>query len=130
MAAMNDDRHSKQVHEPDGRTGRRHAAHSEASTAPTGLVVKSLSCTVTEAQALSSADLLVLLGEDCSWQAATEHWRQRRPSLWHRTDRRAWRAEGRVLRDKLRRLREYGSGLGLPPVARTGRRWWHRRDHH
>jgi hypothetical protein len=119
---MNHDRHSKQVNEPDGRPGRRHDPQSDAPTLPAGLCVKSLGRTLTEAQALSSADLLVLLSEDCCWQAATDHWRRRRPPLWHRGERRAWRSEGRVLRDKSRRLREFGTELGLMTTEQAGLR--------
>jgi hypothetical protein len=125
MAAMNHDRRPEEIHEPEGRPrwwrGRR-AVPDDTPAEPVGLRVKSLDRSMTEAQALSSSDLLVLLTEDCCWQAATDHWRRRRPPLWRRSDRRGWRAEGRVLRDKSRRLRELGAELGLGSTERAGQR--------
>ena len=129
MAAMNHDRHSKQVNEPTGRPGRGRDTQGDAPTVPPGLCVKSLGRTMTEAQALSSADMLVLLSEDCCWQASTDDWRLRRPPLWRRSERRAWRAEGHVLRDKSRRLREFGAELGLTTEQVSMRSRFGRDDH-
>lgn len=122
MTAMNEDRRRRQLPAPDRRTGHRRGAQSESAPTVTGLHLASLDRTVSEVQALSSPDVLVLLGEDCCWQAATEAWRQRRPSLWHAGDRRAWRSEARALQDKARRLREFGAEIGLPASDRPGLR--------
>ena len=86
MTAMNPDRRPKQVHASDGRTGRRRGAQSETPSVPAGLKLESLNRTVSVTRALSNPDVLVLLGEDCCWQAATDDWRLRRPSPWRRTD--------------------------------------------
>lgn len=129
MTAMNHDQHPKQVHEPDRRTGRRRSARPSARTAPTPLRVKSLGGSVTETQALNSADVLVLLSEDCCWQATMDDWRRRRPPFWRRGERRAWRADGQLIGDKARRLRELATELGLAPTSRAGWRSRLRRTH-
>jgi hypothetical protein len=118
MTAMDPDRRPKPVHAAD----HRHGTPGETVTAPAGLSLKSLGLTVSETWALRNPEVLLLLAEDCCWQVATEDWRLRRPPVWHRADRRAWRAVGRALQDKARRLREFGAEIGLPARRRTGLR--------
>lgn len=54
-----------------------------------------------------------LLAEDTCWRFARDDWSDRRPPLWRRAERKAWRAEGRLLEEKRVRLAAQAAELGL-----------------
>jgi hypothetical protein len=117
---MNDNRNPDQL----PATGDpRHHRGTRAADKQLGLRIRSLNRSVSESQALCDPGVMLLLGEDCCWQSARAAWKRRRPAFWRLGRRRAWRAERPALREKLRRLRELGTELGLPPVSRARRRW-------
>lgn len=106
-----------QVHASNPRAARRRRHREEPVPPDTRLHIESLNRLINEYAALNNPELMMLIGEDCAWQAARDDWKQRRPAPWHRAARRAWRAEGRALADKSQRLRELGTELGLAPRA-------------
>lgn len=62
-----------------------------------------------------------LLSEDTCWVIARDDWRGRRPPLWHRSERAAWRVEAKLLEQKRTRIAEQAVELGFAPSpdART-----------
>lgn len=125
---MERDRRPDQLSASTPRKARRRRDRQQDHPVDTGLHVTSLDRSVTISAALNNAEILELLGEDCSWQLARADWEQRRPPLWHRAERRAWRTEGRALEEKSQRLRELGATLGLPARAPTRRSRFDRDD--
>lgn len=59
--------------------------------------------------------------EDFCWHAARTDWLSRRPPWWHRTEPRAWRAEGRLPEEKRSRLRDLAIEVGLLAAGKSGR---------
>lgn len=107
-----------------GGSGRRHRSLPRQAEQRATVRVASLNRRVSEARALDEPELMMLVGEDCCWRLSVTAWKRRRPWPWRIRGRRAWHAEGRVLREKEQRLRELGAELGLP---RAARRPWPRR---
>lgn len=59
-----------------------------------------------------------LVGEDAAWRFTVADWRQRRPAVWCRQARRAWRAEERQLAAQAVALMESATYLRtLRPVT-------------
>lgn len=76
----------------------------------TGVRLKAVNLTVPADLGLVSPTMRMIVVEDMCWDLAREAWRARRPPLWCRARRRAWRAEGAVLDAKRDRIRAVVSG--------------------
>ena len=73
--------------------------------ADTGVRLKAVNLTVPVDLGLLTPTMRMVVVEDMCWDLAREAWRARRPPLWRRARRRAWRAEGAVLDAKRDRIR-------------------------
>jgi hypothetical protein len=56
-----------------------------------------------------------LIIDDLCWSIATSDWATRRPPLWRRKNRAAWRAEGELLHTTRHGLRRTADRVGIRP---------------
>ncbi len=111
-----------QAHASTPQRARRRRKRAEPTAPDTRLRLESVNRLINEYAALTNPELMMLVSEDCCWQLARDEWKQRRPSIWRRAERRAWREERNALDAKSERLRELGTELGLPPRPDSRRR--------
>jgi hypothetical protein len=102
---------------------RRHwplkRSSSQSASHPAGLHLASIDRSVDVTDALARPPVAKLMTEDFFWRCALTAWRSRRPPLWRRTQRAAWRAEGAVLGLQRSRIRERATELGIPLPSRV-----------
>lgn len=97
------------------RRKRRSRQQANAAPDPDRLHLGSFDRPIDVSDALNRPSVAVMLTEDLCWQTFVADWRTRRPPLWHRQERAAWRAEGAVLEEKKARIRALAVEAGVMP---------------
>ncbi len=101
------DGHSHADRHPPRPSGTRKAAPGQLLLETVGRCVPLVD--------LDRADIAAVVIEDLCWSIATADWSARRPPVWRRHARAAWRADGEALQAKRDRIRLMVSETGLSP---------------
>ena len=99
--------------EPGEKRSRRRRKANKADERRTGLYLASIDRSIDVCAALDRPMFGLLMTEDFCWQSTVAEWRNRRPSRTHRSEWKAWQAEGVEIEAKKGRIREMAAELGL-----------------